>query len=172
MNNSGLIIIRRPNIIQVQSAFPIFPNFQNFSIVVPVDGQKVFTLPSYPILTGLISVNIDGVTQDPLSGDFTVNGNILTMNADLIAGQKIAGFYQAMAANVSPNVLSYRNFFITAIQDQQIFDIGFVPKQLIYIAINGTIQSAQDGDYTVSGQNVTMSQVLDAGDKFFGLAIQ
>lgn len=170
--NPGIVVIKRDNIIEVESAFPIFPNFQNFSLTATIDGQTLFTLPSYPLLSGLMVMNINGVTQDPLNGDYTINGNVMTVHSNISVDDRISGFYQALPSSINPSNLNYRSFFFTAIQDQTQFNIGFVPKQIIYISINGTLQSLENGDYTVNGQTITMSQSLDAGDKFFGLAIQ
>lgn len=171
MENPGVVLVAERKIIQVQSAFPIFPNFQNFSILTSSNGQTVFTLPNYPILTGLFSMNINGVTQDPLNGDFTVNGNILTVNASLVIGDKVAGFYQQMSSGISPAIMGYRTFFFVATQNQINFNIGFYPQAIIYIAVNGIVQSLQNGDYTVNGSVVSMSVGLNAGDRFFGLAL-
>jgi hypothetical protein len=168
-NNPGVVLVKPKNIIHVQSAFPIFPNFVDFSVIATVNGQTQFTLPSYPVLTGLFSCNINGVTQDPLNGDFTVNGNILTMNANLVIGDKIAGFYQQMSPNMNPSILSYRTFFFIAAQGQTSFSIGFVPNAIIYIAVNGVLQSTTN--YTINGQIITLTGALNAGDNFFGLAI-
>lgn len=170
--SNGIAIIKRPQIIQVKSSFPIFPNFKNFSDIVTVDGQTQFTLAAYPLLSGLMIVNIDGVMQDALNGDFTVNGNILTLNASLVAGQKVAGFFQAMSPDINPLVMNYRSFFYLATAGQTVFNLGFAPQALLYVAINGTLQSAQDGDYTLVGQVLTVSQALDLNDKLFGLAVQ
>ena len=167
----GLILLKEQKTVQVQSAFPIFPNFQNFSILATTNGQTIFTLPSYPVLTALFVLNINGVLQDPLNGDFTVNGNILTVNAVLSIGDKLAGFFQAMSSAINPSVLSYRSFFFTATQGQTQFNIGFIPTSIIYISVNGVLESLQNGDYTQNGAIITMSQGLNAGDKFFGLAI-
>lgn len=168
----GITIIRRPQVIQVKSAFPIFPKFQNFSFIVGTNGQTEFTLPSNPVLTGLIVVNTDGITQDPLNGDYTVVGNTLIMNPSLLAGQKVAGFYQVQSpSNVPPLNLGYATFFTVAIQGQTQFNIGFLPQAIIYVSVNGTLQAVGDGDYTINGQIITMSQGLNYGDKFFGLAV-
>ena len=158
--------------INVTSAFPIFPNFQNFSILATTNGQTSFTLPSYPVLTALIVVNINGAMQDALNGDYTINGNILTVNASLNIGDKVAGFYQALSSAISPSTLSYRSFFFTATQGQQVFNLGFLPKTIIYIAVNGILQSITAGNYVQNGQTITMSVGLNAGDAFFGLATQ
>ena len=167
----GITIIRRPKIIKVKSAFPIFPNFVNFSIRAISGGQTIFTLPSYPILTGLFSLNINGVTQDELNGDFTINGNIVTLaTTTLEIGDKVAGFFQEMSSAINPQNLSYRTFFQIAIQGQTQFNIGFVPQNILYIAINGVVQSTTD--YSISGQIITLNDSLNAGDNFFGLAIQ
>ena len=169
--SEGIIIVQEKMEVHVESAFPIFPNFQNFSLIA-TEGQTVFTLPAYPILTGLFSLNINGTMQDELNGDYTVDGNVLTVNANLSAGDKLAGFFQAMSQNMNPDVLKYRTFFITATQGQTVFNIGFVPSAIIYVAVNGTIQAVGEGDYVVSGSTITMSEGLNAGDKFFGLATQ
>lgn len=167
----GITIVRRPQVISVKSAFPIFPAFINFSILATLNGQTLFTLPSYPILTGLFVLNINGVAQDELSGDFTVNGNVITVNATNIeVGDKISGFYQEMSSSINPANLSYRTFFDVAIQNQTVFNLGFMPTNIIYIAVNGIVQATTD--YTISGQYVTLTQGLNAGDNFFGLAIQ
>lgn len=166
----GVVLVKEQKIIQVQSAFPILPSFVNFSLLATQNGQTVFTLPGFPVLSGLFSLNINGVTQDPLHGDYTINGNILTVNASLTVGDKVAGFYQQMAPGVNPSILNYRTFFMVALQGQTVFSIGFVPQTILYIAVNGVIQSTND--YGVSGQNITLSQALNAGDNFFGLAIQ
>ena len=169
--NPGIVLIKNNNNILVESAFPIFPNFNPFSILAITNGQTVFTLPSYPIMTALFILNINGVVQDQLNGDFTINGNVLTVNASLIIGDKLSGFYQAMSSAVNPSVLSYRSFFATATQNQTQFNIGFVPKSIIYVSVNGILQSLQNGDYSINNQTITMSSGLNAGDRFFGLAI-
>ena len=171
MENSGVVLVKENKIINVQSAFPIFPNFQNFSILATSNGQTVFTLPSYPVLTALLVLNINGVIQDPLNGDFTIKGHLLTVNASLVIGDKLAGFYQAMSSAINPAILSYRSFFFTATQNQTQFNIGFVPTNIIYISVNGILQSLANGDYTQNGAIITMSSGLNAGDRFFGLAI-
>lgn len=170
--SQGITIIKRPQVIQVKSSFPIFPNFQPFSDVLTENGTTEFTLPAYPLLSGMMIVNIDGVMQDPLNGDFTVNGNTLIINASLVIGQKVAGFFQAMSPDINPLVLNYRSFFFLATAGQTIFNLGFTPQALIYVAINGTLQTVMDQDYTLSGQVLTVSEPLNLNDKLFGLAIQ
>lgn len=169
MQNPGVVLVKENKIIHVQSAFPIMPTFQNFSLFATSNGQTIFTLPGFPVLTGLFSLNINGVAQDPLNGDFTINGNILTVNANLSIGDKLAGFFQQMASNINPTVLSYRTFYFVATQGQAAFNIGFVPQYLLYISVNGVLESTSD--YTINGSTITMSQGLNAGDNFFGLAI-
>ena len=170
MENPGIVLVKEQKIIHVQSAFPILPTFQNFSLLATSNGQTVFTLPGYPVLSGLFSLNFNGVTQDPLNGDFTVNGNILTFNGTTVIGDKLAGFYQQMSSNINPSLMNYRTFFFVATQGQTVFSIGFIPQVLLYISVNGVLESVND--YTISGQNITMSQGLNYGDNFFGLAIQ
>ena len=170
MQNPGVVLVKEQKIIHVQSAFPILPTFQNFSLLATSNGQTVFTLPGYPVLSGLFSLNFNGVTQDPLNGDFTVNGNILTFNGTTVIGDKLAGFYQQMSSNINPSLMNYRTFFFVATQGQTVFSIGFIPQVLLYISVNGVLESVND--YTISGQNITMSQGLNYGDNFFGLAIQ
>lgn len=167
----GVILVNEQLKVFVQSAFPIFPNFTNFSILTTSNGQTVFTLPGYPVLTALFSLNINGVTQDPLNGDFTVNGNVLTVNASLSVGDKLAGFYQAMSSAINPAILNYRSFFQLATQGQTQFNIGYLPQSVIYIAINGILQSIQNGDYTIDGPVITFSSGLNLNDRVFGLTI-
>jgi len=168
--NDGIVVINEQKEINVESAFPIFPNFVNFSLLATINGQTIFTLPSYPVLTGLFSLNINGVAQDPLNGDYTISGNTLTVNAVLTAGDKLAGFYQEMSSAVNPSALNYRTFFFVATQGQTVFNIGFVPQAIIYVAVNGVVESTND--FSLSGSVITMTQGLNAGDNFFGLAIQ
>lgn len=170
MENPGIVLVKEQKIIHVQSAFPILPTFQNFSLLATSNGQTVFTLPGYPVLSGLFSLNFNGVTQDPLNGDFLINGNILTFNGTTVIGDKLAGFYQQMSSNINPAILNYRTFFFIATQGQTQFNIGFIPQVVLYISVNGVLESTTD--YTQSGAIVTLTQGLNAGDNFFGLAIQ
>lgn len=168
--NNGVNVIQKKTTISVQSAFPIIPQFQNFSLLATSNGQVNFTLPSFPILSGLFFMNINGAAQDPLAGDFTINGNIMSVNANLSIGDKLAGFYQQMASNINPTVMNYRTFFFVATQGQTQFNIGFTPQVILYISVNGVVESTND--YSQSSGIVTLTQGLNVGDNFFGLAIQ
>ncbi len=169
--NPGVVIIQQQNIIEAVSQFPILPQYRNFSAVATVDGQTDFTLPDYPVLTGIMDVNINGAAQDPLSGDYTVSGNILTLNPGIDAGDKVYGFYQDMSPVVNPTVLNFAYFFfIVAIQGQTIFTLDFQPSPLIYVAVNGVIQDNED--YTLDGYSLTIGEGLDIGDKLYGVGIQ
>lgn len=172
MAQPGVVLVLEQKIVNVQSAFPIMPQYQNFSIVATIPGQTQFALPSYPILTGLFQLNINGVTQDILNGDFTVNGNIVTLDGGVNVGDKIAGFYQVLQSNISNAVGSYRSYFAVATQGQTVFLIGFVPNAVLYVAVNGVVQSLGDGDYTLNGQYITLNAGLNSGDKFLVLALQ
>lgn len=167
MPQPGVVLVIEQKVINVQSAFPIFPSFQNFSIV-GTQAQTVFILPSYPVLSGMFILNINGVMQDPLNGDYTVNGDVVTLDAGVNLGDKVAGFYQEMAANMNPAVLNYATFFFTATQGQTTFNLGFVPTSFLYIAVNGVFLSANQ--YAQNGPNIILTQALNAGDKFLGLA--
>ena len=169
--NPPVVIVKEQNVIYVQSAFPIMPKYQNFSALATINGQTIFTLPSYPVLTGLISVNINGVTQDPLNGDYTVYGNLITVNYALTVGDKVSGFYQVLSSQAPPTIGGYATFFFTASLGQQTFNIGFPFSGVIYVSVNGTLQAIGEGDYSINGQFITMSQPLNAGDKFFGLVV-
>lgn len=169
--NQGIRIINEKKEIYVQSAFPIFPSFQNFSVLATTNGQGSFTLPSNPVLTGLFSLNKNGTEQDELAGDFTVSGNLVTVNdSNVFIGDKWSGFYQQMASNVNPAFVNYRTFFYVATQGQISFTLSFIPKAIIYISVNGVIESTND--YSISGGIITLTSPLNFGDNFFGLAIQ
>lgn len=57
------------------------------------DGQTAFTLPSAPMPNGVLSCFINGIGQSKAKGDFSVTGAVLTLDAELQAGDEVAGCY-------------------------------------------------------------------------------
>ena len=51
--------------------------FLPFSVTATTNGQTVFTLPY--TYTSIICLFIMGTGQDPIAGDYTVNGNVVTL---------------------------------------------------------------------------------------------
>ncbi len=170
MSNSGVVIVQQQNIIKAVSQFPILPQYQNFSFTAESDGQTEFPLANSPVLTGVMSVFINGVAQDPLNGDYTVAIDVLVIGAPgLDEGDRVFGFYQIMSPAANNPDLNFESFFIEAIQDQSVFTLDFSPSPLIYVAINGVIQAPTS--YTVDGYDITFDEGLDLDDKVYGVGI-
>ena len=67
---------------------------------------------------------------------------------------------------------NYQAFHFFATQGQTVFPLGYYFGQVVWAAINGTLQSPLANDFTVtSGNTITTSQGLNAGDEFFGMVI-
>jgi hypothetical protein len=80
----------------------------------------------------------------------------------------IQGSYDNIASQI--NMTKYRPFLFTATQDQTQFVLDFTPQSVIWLAINGAIQSSQQGDFSLVGNTITTNEGLNAGNKLFGLA--
>lgn len=61
------------------------------------------------------------------------------------------------------------NFTFTAIDGQTEFDLGVQPIAVIILGINGAVQNAAAGDFTLSGTVITLSQGVDADDVVYGI---
>lgn len=72
---------------------------------------------------------------------------------------------------VGPVVNSFipRPFNFVASAGQTILPLPTVPVSIIWLAINGTMQSQLAGDFTVSGNLITMADPLDLNDTVFGI---
>ena len=168
--NPGVVILQQQKVIEAISQFPILPQYRNFSQVATVDGQTDFTLSDYPVLTGIISVNINGIAQDPLNGDYTVVNNILTLNPGVDSGDKVAGFYQVMAPVVNANVLNFASYFeLVAQANKTVFTLSFQPSPVVYVAVNGVVQDSED--FTVNGYTLTLDSGLAINDKLYVVGI-
>ena len=66
------IIVKGGSIVEMSAILP-------FSITATSNGQVVFTLPY--MYTTIICLFIMGTGQNPIAGDYTVNGNILTLGS-------------------------------------------------------------------------------------------
>lgn len=163
--------MKKANIIKVYSRFPIEPKFQPFFFTA-TQGQVQFVLPSYPTTDGMLSVCINGVAQNSLNGDFTINGLTLTMNAQLDNGDQVSGFYMVKSPINNPAILNYRQFYFDATAGQQNFTLLSLPAIMVLVSINGTSQSQQNGDYTVNGLVLRTSAPLNLHDKLFGVYIE
>lgn len=171
MINSAVIINQYRNTVEAISQFPILPQYRNFTFTATADGQTDFELSDYPVLTGIIVVNINGVAQDPLNGDYTIDGNILTLSPGVDEGDRVFGFYQVLMPAVSPNPLDFASYFEqVTLQDKAIFTLDFQPNPIVYVAVNGVIQDNED--YTISGYTLTLNSGLDIDDKLYVVGIQ
>ena len=83
--NQAVTILERKYQVTVTAQVPILhkQTFKQFFLVA-IQGQSVFTLPSYCIANGMIFLAINGTGQSPIRGDFTTLGNQLTLGASLI----------------------------------------------------------------------------------------
>lgn len=168
--NPGIVIVNQQKVIEAISQFPILPQYKNFSLVATSEGQTQFTLNDYPVLTGILSVNLNGIAQDPLNGDYTIVNNILTMSPGVSLGDKVAGFYQVMAPVVGANVLNFASYYeLVADADKTIFTLSFQPNPIVYVAVNGIVQDIHD--YTISGYTLTLNSGLDIDDKLYVVGI-
>lgn len=72
---------------------------------------------------------------------------------------------------VGPVVNSFipRPFNFVASAGQTILPLPTIPISIIWLAINGTMQSQLAGDFTVSGNLITMADPLDLNDTVFGI---
>ena len=88
-------VIRHPNIVKVTANVPVIHKqlFRSFSLI-SLAGQTVFTLPSYPVTSGLMFCSINGTMQDPIAGDYVIFNNTLTVNAPLAAGDHLYGIFE------------------------------------------------------------------------------
>ncbi len=64
-----------------------------------------------------------------------------------------------------------RNYSFTAIQDQTVFTLPTPAKTggMQICVINGTQQNKAGGDFTIVGDELTLSEGVDAGDTVYGL---
>ena len=88
-------VIRHPNLVRVTAQVPILHKqiFTPFSFVA-LQGQSIFTLPSYALANGMVFLSINGTMQDPVAGDYSINGNALIIGAALDAGDHVYGMYE------------------------------------------------------------------------------
>jgi len=68
-----------------------------------------------------------------------------------------------------PSAVNFVPFYFVAEQDQVEFILALTPIAVILLAINGEEKIQADGDFTVSGKNITLSEGVNAGDKVFGV---
>ncbi len=78
---------------------------------------------------------------------------------------------EGSGAVVGPDINSFvaRPFNFIASAGQTVFPLTRIPVSVIWLAVNGTMQSQLGGDFTVSGNVITMADPLDAGDTVFGI---
>lgn len=179
--SEGITIIKKSEIIRVQSSFPILPQYSNYSFTVSFPNQTAFTLPSYPNTVGLFVMTVNGVMQNPLIGDYTVNGLTLTYNpgsSPLNVNDVVAGFYQVQSPINNPAIMNYRQFYFEVgvtpgtVAGQRAFTLPSVASLMILVSVNGTSQNQLNGDFTIVGNVLTLSQGLNLNDNLFGIYIQ
>ncbi len=168
--NSGITILQQQKVIEAISQFPILPQYRNFSKIATSEGQTVFTLNDYPVLTGIISVNINGISQDPLNGDYIISNNILTLGTGVSIGDKVAGFYQVMSPVVNSNALHFASYYeLVSTPGKTVFTLSFQATPIVYVAINGVVQDTLD--YTLNGYTLTLNVGLNINDKLYVVGI-
>jgi len=168
--NPGIVLLQQQKVIEALSQFPILPQYRNFSIVATSDGQTDFELDDYPVLTGIISVNINGIAQDPLNGDYTILDSTLTVSPGRDIGDKVAGFYQVMTPVVGANVLNFASYYeLVGTANKTVFTLSFQPNPIVYVAVNGVVQD--NLDYTINGYTLTLNVGLDINDKLYVVGI-
>lgn len=60
-----------------------------------IEGQDTFTLPeNYKTSGGMIVLAINGAMQNQETGDFSVEGRVITTNEPLSAGDRLYGVYE------------------------------------------------------------------------------
>lgn len=93
--NPAVTVIRHPNIVKVTAQVPILHKqlFKAFSLVA-IQGQSLFELPSFALANGMVFLSINGTMQDPIAGDYSINGDVLLIGAPLDAGDHIYGMYE------------------------------------------------------------------------------
>lgn len=172
MNNQGLIILRKNTIVQVKSSFPIMPKFKAFSFAASTAGQRQFTLPTYPTGDGLLSAFINGFSQDPLVGDYVIDGQYVTLKTGLAIGDVFYGLYMEGAPVSSNQPYTFQTFFFNAAAGQTTYTLLSIPLYMLSVVINGTTQSQQAGDFTVNGLNLVINAPQNLGDKVFGVYVR
>jgi hypothetical protein len=66
-----------------------------FSFTATSNNQKVFSLPVTP--TAIVCLFIMGTGQNPLTGDYTINANVITLGSsapNVLIGDQVYGAYQ------------------------------------------------------------------------------
>lgn len=56
-------------------------------------GENEFTLPASIASNGIIILAINGAMQNQLGGDFSVSGDTVTLDENLVAGDKVYGAF-------------------------------------------------------------------------------
>lgn len=70
------------------------------------------------------------------------------------------------AINLLPNLVP---FAFVATEGQTEFVLNSTPSQLIFVAINGAVQSVVKGDYTIDEDTITLDEGVNAGDNVVGV---
>lgn len=93
--NPKVSVIKRNEVVKLYTQQVVSNNFvvRDFSFTA-TQGQTVFELPSDAKANGLINVVINGTMQNQAGGDFTIEGNILTLSEGVDAGDTVYGLYQ------------------------------------------------------------------------------
>lgn len=168
--NPGILLLQEQKVIQAVSEFPILPKYRNFSQIATVNGQTQFTLTDYPVLSGIVSVNINGVAQDPLNGDYTIVNNILTLNPGIDLGDRVSGFYQILSPVVNANAMNFSSYFeLVTTLGKTVFSLNFQPNPIIYVAVNGVVLNSTQ--YTTEGYLLTLNTGLAINDKLYVVGI-
>ena len=92
-NPDTVRIINKTSIIRIVSPSPKPLEIVPFYFIA-IEGQTDFTLPSFPVTDGLFTTAINGTQQSQAKGDFSVSGNILTIDEPLEAGDEVFGIYE------------------------------------------------------------------------------
>ena len=96
IQQNGAITVKQNSFLQlIIQGFSYMTSILPFSFTATSNNQTVFTLPVNP--TSIVCLFIMGTGQNPLAGDYTISGNVITLGASapkVLIGDQVFGAYQ------------------------------------------------------------------------------
>ena len=88
-----------------------------------------------------------------------------------IRQEQIVLEFEVAIPDISGGIMRVQQFSFTATQGQTEFILPSLYKVsgMAVVAINGTTQNQDDGDFTITGAILELNTGIDAGDKVFGI---
>ncbi len=67
--------------------------------------------------------------------------------------------------------VNYIPFNVIAVEGQSVIVLDTIPGFVIWLSVNGIVQSILNGDYVVDGSNITLNGTLNEGDIVAGVYV-